>query len=128
MNRMFTYLQITSFEKSGCLADGIPTLKCFEVVFQNILMLAVVVVMLILFIMIVVGAFQFLFARGDAGKAASAKKTITYAFVGLILFMSSYLIINIIQYLFIGDPADGAPSLLKFEIPDFKPGDIEKAP
>ncbi len=123
-----TYLQIKSFEDSGCLADGIPTLKCFEVVFQNLLMIAAALVVFILFIMIVMGAFQFLMSRGDAAKTAGAKKTITYALVGLVLFMSSYLIINIIQYLFIGDPANGAPSLLKFEIPDFKPGDIEKAP
>ena len=109
---MFTYLQVKSFEESGCLADGIPTLKCFEVVFQNLLMIAAALVLLILFIMLVLGAFQFLMSRGDATQAGNAKKTITYALVGLVLFMSSYLIINIIQYLFVGDPADGAPSLL----------------
>lgn len=122
---MFTYLQIRSFEESGCLSDGIPTLKCFEVLFQNILFLATALVLLILFVMIVIGAFQFLTSRGNAGKAGDAKKTITYAFLGIVLFLSSYLIINIIQFVFIGDPDQGAPSLLKFEIPDFKPGDIQ---
>jgi hypothetical protein len=123
---MFSYLQIQSFEDSGCLdgVDGVPTLKCFEVVFNNLLLLAAAFVILILFIMFVVGAFQYLTSQGDPGKTGAARKTIMYAILGLVLFMSSYLILTIIQFLFVGDPAKGAPSLLEFKIPDFKPGDL----
>jgi Type IV secretion system pilin len=123
---MFTYLQIQSFESSGCIdSSGVPTLKCLEVVFNNVLLLASGLVVLILFVMIVIGAFKYVTSAGDAGKAGEARKTIMYAFLGLILFMSSYLIINVVQFLFIGDPADGAPSLLEFKIPEFKPGELD---
>lgn len=91
--------------------------------FNNIILLATALVMLILFAMIVVGAFQYLMARGNPDAMSKAQNTIKWAFIGLLLFMSSYLILNIIQYLFIGDPSvSGTPSLLKFEIPTFKPG------
>ncbi len=120
--RAIHLLQFQSFEDSGCLADGIPTLKCFEVVFNNILFLAAGAVILILFFMIMRGGFQYLTSRGDAEAMKSARNTIFYAVIGLVLFMSSYLIITVIQYLFIGDPDEGAPNLLKFEIPEFEPG------
>lgn len=118
---LLTYLQTQSFEDAGCLADGIPTLKCFEVVFNNILMLTVAFVVLILFAMIVYGAFQYMTARGEPEQVKKARSTITYAIVGLLLFMSSYLIISVVQFLFLGDPEEkGTPNLLKFEIPEFK--------
>ena len=128
MNLLTLFLQIQTFKDANCEANGVPTLKCAEVVFNNILILSAAIVVLILFVMIVVGAFQFLVSRGDPEKTAGARKTIMYAIIGLILFMSSYLILNIIQLLFLGDPAAGGPSLLKFEIPDFKPGDLVPTP
>lgn len=122
MNSALAYLQFQSFEKSGCLADGIPTLKCLEVVFGNILFLSSMIVILVLFAMIVRGAFQYMLSRGNPEALKKARNTIIYAFVGLILFLSSYLILNIMQYLFLGDPSkEGVPSLLKFELPDFVP-------
>lgn len=122
---MFSYLQIQTFENSGCMVDGVPTLKCLEVVFNNILLLAAALVVLILFVVFVIGAFQYLTSQGDPGKMGAARKTIMYAVVGLLLFMCSYLILTVIQFLFLGDPSTGAPDLLKFKIPEFKPGDIK---
>lgn len=123
MNSATAYLQFQSFEKSGCLADGIPTLKCLEVVFGNILFLSSMLVILVLFAMIVMGAFQYILSRGNPDALKKARNTIVYAFIGLILFLSSYLILNIVQYLFLGDPSkEGVPSLLKFELPEFVPG------
>lgn len=123
MNSLTLFLQFKSFKDSGCLADGIPTLKCLEVVFNNILFLSSMLVILILFVMIVIGAFQYLSSRGNPEVLKKAQQTILYAFIGLILFLSSYLVINVLQFLFLGDPnKEGVPSLLKFEIPDFSSG------
>lgn len=112
------HAQVRNIADSGCLVDGVPTLKCLEVLFQNIIFLAGASVVLILFIMLVVGAFMYLLSGGDSGKMANAKNTITYAFIGLLLFMSSYLILNVIQTIFLGP--DG-PSLFNFHIPEFEP-------
>ncbi len=112
------YAQVQNIADSGCVVDGVPTLKCLEVLFQNVIFLAGASVILILFIMLVVGSFKYLTSAGDQEKIAGAKKTITYALLGVFLFMSSYLILNVIQMLFIGP--DG-PSLFNFKIPEFEP-------
>ena len=112
------YAQVQNIADSGCVVDGVPTLKCLEVLFQNVIFLAGASVILILFIMLVVGSFKYLTSAGDHEKIAGAKKTITYASLGVFLFMSSYLIPNVIQMLFIGP--DG-PSLFNFKVPEFEP-------
>lgn len=45
------------------------------------------------FIALVVGAWQYLFAAGDPQKASVAKKTITYAIIGIILIMLIFAIL-----------------------------------
>jgi heme/copper-type cytochrome/quinol oxidase subunit 2 len=107
----------------SCVVDGVPTLKCLEVVFGNILTMASAFIVLILFIMFVMGAFRYLTSFGNAEKVKKAQGTLKMALVGFIIFVSAFLILTIIQYLFIGDPNDktnpnypNVPNLFKFEI------------
>lgn len=102
-------------EWGSCVVDGVPTLNCLEVVFQNILFMASALVVLILFIMFIVGSIKYLTSAGDAEKIKSARGTLTYAIVGTVLFLSAYLIFNVIDFLFLG----GKATLFKFEIPEF---------
>jgi len=97
-----------------CLVDGVPTLKCFEIVFSNILVLASGLIAVVLFIMLVVGAFSYLTSLGNAEKLKKAKGTIQYAVIGLVIFLASFLILKIIDVLFLG----GAGNLFKFKIGD----------
>lgn len=104
-------------EWGSCVVDGVPTLKCLEVVFSNILFMSSALVMLVLFIMFVVGSVKYLTSGGDPEKIKSARSTITYAVIGTVIFMGAYLIITIIDVLFVG----GRGTLFKFEIPEFTP-------
>jgi hypothetical protein len=104
---------------TSCMVGDVPTLKCLEVVFGNILTMASAFIVLILFIMFVVGAFLYLTSFGNAEKVKKAQGTLKMALVGFIVFVSAFLILTIIQYLFIGnpnDPANPRPNLFKFEI------------
>jgi len=101
-------------EWGSCVVDGVPTLKCLEVVFQNLLFLVSSIVMLILFIMLIVGSFMYLTSGGNPDKVASAQNTIKYAVIGIGLFLGAYLILSVIDVLFLG----GEGSIFKFEIPD----------
>lgn len=96
-----------------CVVDGVPTLKCLEVVFGNILFMASAFIVLVLFIMLVVGSFGYLTSFGNAEKVKKAQGTIKLAIVGFVLFISSYLILNIIDVLFLG----GQGNIFKFELP-----------
>ena len=61
----------------GCLLKvgevEVPTIKCLEIVFSNILVVAVSLAALALFVMFLVGGFKFLTAGGDPKAVASAK-------------------------------------------------------
>lgn len=113
------HAQITSWAESGCVVSGVATLKCLEVVFQNLLFMASTLVLLVLFLMIIIGAFKYITAGGDAEKVAGAQNTLKYALMGTMLFVGSYLILNIIQVVFLGGDT-GPANLFKFEIPVYK--------
>ncbi len=101
------------WQSSGCVVDGVPTLKCLEVIFGNLLFLSSALVGLILFIMFVIGGFNYLTSFGNPDKIKKAQGTIKFAVLGFLLFISSYLIIRVIDFLFLG----GKGTLLHFELP-----------
>jgi len=100
-------------EWGSCVVDGVPTLKCLEVVFGNILVMASAFIILVLFIMFVVGSFSYLTSFGNPEKVKKAQGTLKFAIIGFALFISSYLILRIIDFLFLG----GAGNIFKFELP-----------
>ncbi len=100
-------------EWGECVVDGVPTLKCLEVVFGNILIMASAFIVLVLFIMLVVGAFSYLSSFGNPEKIKKAQGTIKFAIIGFALFMASFLILKIIDVLFLG----GNNTIFKFELP-----------
>lgn len=97
---------------TSCLVDGVPTLKCFEVVVGNFLFMTNAFILLVLFIMFVIGSFKYLTSLGDAGKLEEAKGTFKWAVIGLIVYVSAYLILTIIDMLFLG----GKGQIFQFEI------------
>ena len=89
-------------EWGDCVVDGVPTLKCLEIVFGNILTMASAFIVLVLFVMFVVGAFRYLTSFGNAEKVKKAQGTLRYALIGFILFVSAYLILKIVDIIFLG--------------------------
>ncbi|PIU37404.1 hypothetical protein COT02_01020, partial [Candidatus Roizmanbacteria bacterium CG07_land_8_20_14_0_80_34_15] len=67
---LFTvYAQIQEWDQTfkggpSCVVDGVPTLKCLEIVFGNILYMASFFIIIVLFIMFVVGSFKYLTSFG----------------------------------------------------------------
>ncbi len=53
----------------------------------------------VLFVMLLVGGLSFLLSGGDAKKLEKAKGTLTGAFAGLLVLVSSYLILLLIEKL-----------------------------
>ena len=98
------------------MVDGVPTLKCLEVVFGNILFMSTAFIILTLFVMFIVGSFNYLTSFGNAEKVKKAQGTLRLALVGFMVFLGAFLVLKIIQLLFLGDPSSGGPDLFKFEI------------
>jgi len=100
----------------SCCIEGVPTLKCLENIFGNFLSLSTAIFLLALFIMIIVGAFNYLTSFGNPEKIKKAQGTLKFAFIGLLLFLSSYLILNLICFVLFNKVGPNCP-LFKFEIP-----------
>ncbi len=97
----------------SCVVDGVPTLKCLEVVYGNIVTMSSAFIVLILFIMFIVGGFNYLTSFGNAEKVKKAQGTLRLALMGFIIFVSAYLIIKIIGVLFLGGNSN---SLFNFNL------------
>lgn len=102
----------TENPSENCVVDGVPTLKCLDILFGNILFISSAFVVLVLFIMFLIGGFNYLTSFGNPEKIKKAQGTLKYAVIGLILFVVSFLIINLIDIIFLG----GHGTLLKFNI------------
>lgn len=84
----------------GCILPNTPdvaTFKCLEVIFGNILTIAVSLAVLALFAMLIMGGFKFLTSGGDPKAAGSARQTMTYAILGIVLMAIAYLIFRLIE-------------------------------
>src|SRR3989338_1763645 len=120
-NSFAVYAQVNSWESlPGCMIDmgngvKIPTLKCLEVVFGNVIFMASALIILVLFFMFIVGSFRYLTSFGNPEGIKKAQGTLKFALLGFILFISSYLILNIICGLFLGGIGRNC-KLFKFEI------------
>lgn len=51
---------------------------------------------------VIYGGYLYIFSTGEPGKAASGKKTLTQAFIGLAIVMSAYLIMSSIRFALLG--------------------------
>ncbi len=85
------------WEDTGCVQDGAATISCIEPLFANIIYAVVSISAVILFIMLVIGGFKFMIASGDPKNLDTAKKTITYALLGLFVIVCSYLILRTLE-------------------------------
>lgn len=89
---------MAAIQWGSCLyKNEVPTLKCLEPLFQNVLQAIVAFVGVGLFIMLIMGGFFFLFSAGDPKKMERARGTLSTAAIGVVLIISTYLIFRIIE-------------------------------
>ncbi len=89
--------QMRGFDEGSDMIGGVPTLQGLEVIFNNIVVIAVGIAGLTVFIMLIMGGVQFITSGGEAEAAAKARKTLTYAVLGLVLLVGAFLILRLIQ-------------------------------
>jgi len=78
------------------MVSGVPTLKCLEPLFANILGALAGLVFVILLAMFVMGSISWLTAGDNPEKLKKAKATFLSAGIGLVIISVSYLVINIL--------------------------------
>ncbi len=78
-------------------ADEVATINGFECLFQNIISVVFSLASLAFFIMFIVGGFKYLTSGGDSKKIAAASSTLTYAVIGVVGIIVSWLVILFIK-------------------------------
>jgi len=81
----------------SCVEDTVAKIECLECVAQIVLNYAIRFAGIAVFIMLIIGGFKYLTSAGDPKAKESAQKTITYAILGLALFLVSWLILLFIK-------------------------------
>lgn len=90
--------------------DGVVTIQAIEGIVANILAIAVSGIGFAGFVMLIVGSFKYLLSGGNSQGIEGSKNTMTYAIVGLILALSSWMILNLISEI------TGVKTILNFSV------------
>jgi hypothetical protein len=83
-------------EFSDKTGDKPLQLKDLEVVFGNVVAVVLGLAGIVLFIMLIIGGFKYLTAGGEPPKIESARKTLTYAILGIVFIALSFLFLKLI--------------------------------
>lgn len=75
-----------------------PTIQDFEGIFFNIVSSVIGLSAIVLLVVLVFGGFQYITAGSEPGKVEGARKTLTYGILGIVIILTSYLIIQIISF------------------------------
>ncbi len=79
-----------------CVQYGVATIQGVACLVANLLAVSLTFIGLAGFIMLIIGSLKWLLSGGSSQSIESAKKTITFAVIGLIVALSSFMIINLI--------------------------------
>lgn len=77
-------------------ADGIARISDLTCIFQRVVSYALGFAGIVLFVLLVTGGFKFITSGGDPKAVEGARNTITYAVIGLIVVIASFLILVLI--------------------------------
>src|ERR1035437_2852414 len=80
----------------SCVQNGVATLACIPIVFNNIVDWAIALAGTVAVFFIIFAGFKFLTSGGDPKQVEGARKTLTYAIAGLIVVFLAFAIIKLI--------------------------------
>ena len=78
------------------VASDVPSFGCLAGIVSNIVGKAFLFLGLVTIVFLFVGAIQFIISRGDPKGIEKAQKTMTYAIIGAIVVMGSFILIEIV--------------------------------
>lgn len=94
----------------------VATIQGIQCIIANIFSIAISVIGLLGFVMFIVGSFKYLLSGGNSKGVESARNTFSYAVIGLVVALSSIIIINLVAAF------TGVNTILNFVIPSSECG------
>ena len=77
-------------------SDGVATLSCIPIIFKNVINWALILAGTAAIFFIIFSGIKFITSGGDPKQVEGARKTATWAIIGLLIILFSFAIINII--------------------------------
>jgi len=81
---------------AGCIVDGIPTLRCIPAIFGNLINTGIALAGIVAVFFITTSGIKFITSGGDPGRVAEARRTLTFAVVGLLIVVLSFTILKVV--------------------------------
>jgi hypothetical protein len=106
------YAQTEAWSEGVCVSDGVATIRGVQCLLGNVLGVAVTGIGFAAFIMTIVAAFYYLLSGGNSKGKETARNTLTYAVVGIVVALSAFIILNLIAAF------TGVNTILQFTLPD----------
>ena len=75
---------------------GVLSLKCLPGMIGEVILWLLSFAGVVVLILLIIGGFKFIASGGDPKQVEGARKTITYALIGLVVILFSFAIINLI--------------------------------
>lgn len=82
---------------SGCVSNGIVSIRCIPSFIKNIGYFIYPLAGVAAVIFTLYASWKFIISKGDPIKITEAKRTLTFAIVGMIIVVMSYFIIKIVS-------------------------------
>lgn len=79
--------------------NGIATLQCVPIVFENIVRAALLFAGVVALFFIIISGIRLITSGGDPKAVEGARKTLTFAIIGLVIILLSFFIISVIGYI-----------------------------
>lgn len=79
-----------------CIENDIATLRCIPVILSNIINALLFLSGAAAIFFVIIGGIKYLLSGGDQVKTAQARRTITFALLGLVIVIISFLILKTI--------------------------------
>lgn len=94
-----------------CVVDGVATVQGLECLVANVFMVIITLIGFAGFVMMVVASFMWLLSGGNTKGMESARNTMTFAVVGIVVALSAFIILNLIS------DFTGVEEILNFRVP-----------
>jgi len=82
----------------SCMDNGVATLQCIPIVLKNVVTAALIFSGTIALILVILSGIKFITSKGDQKQVDLAKRTLTYAILGLIIILLSFFIIQFVSF------------------------------
>ncbi len=92
-------------------AYEVATIQGFGCLLANVFSVAITVIGLAAFAMLLYGAFRYQLSGGNSKGVEDARKTITFALIGVVVALSAFIILNLIAQF------TGVDEVTEFQIP-----------